>query len=110
MNKKQKMWLALLCLLFWTCTDLSPFGDSEELVQDSDPALVKLAKEMLQRSKYELSLPDIHKHHSGSASTRSLKYDTDVSPPCGIKRVLINMVRVKLYWSLCVVLMRFARA
>ncbi len=80
MNKKQKMWLALLCLLFWTCTDLSPFGDSEELVQDSDPALVKLAKEMLQRSRYELSLPDIHKHHSGSASTRSLKYDTDVSP------------------------------
>ena len=80
MNKKQKMWLALLCLLFWTCTDLSPFGDSEELVHDSDPALVKLAKEMLQRSKYELSLPDIHKHHSGSASTRSIKYDTDVSP------------------------------
>ena len=80
MNKKHILWFAFFCLLFWTCTDLSPFGDSTHSMKDSDSTLMNLIKEKLQQSEQQLSLPYVNKQQNRHALTRGVSYSTVVSP------------------------------
>ena len=80
MKKKTIFWLIFFSIIFWTCTDESPFGSLFQQQSTNDTEMVKLAKEVLQKSKYELSLPDVHKDNPADVSTRSLDYSTRVTP------------------------------